>query len=126
MINETLFGIATRVSSADQQRWIQTLTRSWVDLRGRPPQRLETDLEWMSVIFGAGASPKTVKSLIYALPGASAEAANLPADVILIVDECALITPEGRILLDIITEIQLIGSLDTAFDQQLTAMSIAT
>jgi hypothetical protein len=125
MIDDHLFGISIRMSAAQQQRWIQILTRSWTSLRGRPPQRVEVDIEWMSVIFGAGASPKTVKSMIYALPEADVESATLPADVVLIVDRCAVITPEGRILLDLLTEMQLVGSLEISVDQRLRALTLA-
>ena len=122
----TLFGAPTRLDSATQQWWIQLLTKNWLALMGRPPHLLEADLNDMAPLFANGASPKNVKARIYALPEADAETQQLPREVVLIIDGCPLITPEGRILLDVLLDLQRTGAGEIDVDRQLFALATAT
>jgi hypothetical protein len=122
----TLFGAPTRLDSATQQWWIRLLTKNWMALMGRPPHLLEADLDHMAPLFANGASPKNVKARIYALPEADAETKLLPREVVLIIDGCALVTPEGRILLDVLLDMQHAGGEEIDVNRQLSALATAT
>jgi hypothetical protein len=122
----TLFGAPTRFDSVTQEWWIRLLTKNWVALMGRPPHLLKADLDTMAPLFANGASPKNVKARVYALPKADAETRRLPREVVLIIDGCALVTPEGRILLDLLLDLQRTGEGEIDVDRQLSALTTAT
>lgn len=121
----TLFGAPTRLEPAMQQWWIRLLSKNWMALMGRPPQLLEADLEDMAPLFANSASPKNVRNRIYALPEADAETMRLPPEVVLIIDGCALVTPEGRILLEVLLDLQRTGEQEIDADRQLAALATA-
>jgi hypothetical protein len=98
MSPSTLFGAPTHIDSAKQQWWIRLLTKNWLALMGRPPHLLEADLEDIAALFANGASLKNLKARIYALPEADAETKQLPPQVVLIVDGCALVTPDDALV----------------------------
>ena len=126
MTPRTLFGAPTHLDSATQQWWIRLLTKNWLALMGRPPHLLEADLEDTAALFANGARLKNLKARIYALPEADAETQQLPREVVLIIDGCALITPEGRILLDVLLDLQRTGGEEIDVDRQLSALTTAT
>lgn len=126
MSRNTLFGAPTYFDPITRQRWIRMLSKNWLELIGWPPRLLESDLEELRPFFGNGASAKTIKPRIYALPEADPETRELPSEVALIVDGCALITPEGRILLEVLLDLQRIESAEVDLDRQLYALSTAT
>jgi hypothetical protein len=126
MSESTLFGAPTHMEPTTQQMWIRLLAKNWLALMGYPPRLLEADLEDMAPLFANGTSLKSLKARIYALPEADAETKKLPREVALIVDGCALITPEGRILLDVLQDLQHNGQRDIDVDRQLFALSTAT
>jgi hypothetical protein len=126
MSESTLFGAPTHLEPTTQERWIHLLTRNWLALMGRPPRLLEADLNAMAPFFANGASPKSLKTRIYALPEADIETKNaLPREVALIVDGCALITPEGRILLEVLLDLQRTGEHAIDVNRQIFALSTA-
>jgi len=122
----TLFDAPTRLDSATRQWWIRLLTKNWLALMGSPPHLLEADLDHMAPLFANGASPKNVKARIYALPEADTETQRLPQEVMLIIDGCALITPEGRILLDVLLDLQRTGEEEIDVDRQLSALATSS
>ena len=126
MIPLTLFGAPIRLNSATQQGWIRLITKNWLALMGRPPHLLEADLDDLAPLFANGASLKNLKARIYALPEADAETQQLPREVVLIIDGCALVTPEGRILLDVLLDLQRTGKETIDVDRQLSALTTAT
>lgn len=122
----TMFGAPTRLDSATQQWWIRLLTKNWLALMGRPPHSLEADLDDMAPLFANGARLKNLKARIYALPEADSETQRLPREVVLIIDGCAMVTPEGRILLDVLLDLQRTGEGEISVDRQLSALTTAT
>jgi hypothetical protein len=92
---------------------------------GSAPRSLEADLDNMAPLFANGASLKSLKARIYALPEADAESQSLPREVVLIIDGCALITPEGRILLAVFLDLQRTGQNEIDGNRQLSALAIA-
>lgn len=121
-----LFGAPTRLDPTAQQRWIRLLNRNWLALMGRPPGLLEADLDDMAPLFANGASPKNLKPRVYALPQADTETQQLPRETVLIVDGCALVTPEGRILLDVLLGLQRAGACEIDADRQLFALATSS
>ncbi|WP_155859337.1 hypothetical protein [Cellulomonas sp. KRMCY2] len=67
-----------------------------------------------------------MKERIYALPEADAESRSLPSEIVLVVDGCAVMTPEGRILLDLLKRLERDGLGDFGVEQRLEALSIAS
>lgn len=126
MNGSTLFGAPTNIEPAKQQTWIYLLTKSWLALMDRPLGLLQSDLNDMAPLFANGTGAKSIRSRIYTLPEADAETKALPRQAVLIVDNCALITPEGRILLDVLLDLQRIGRIEIGVEQQLFALSTAT
>jgi hypothetical protein len=126
MTPRTLFGAPTHLDSATQQWWIRLLTKNWRALMGRSPLRLEDDLDDLAPLFANGASLQNLKTRIYALPEADAQTQELPSEAVLIIDGCALVTPEGRILLDVLMDLQRTGGREIDVDRQLSALARAT
>lgn len=125
MSSQNLFGAPTSYDPVSLQRWIRLLLRAWHALVGRPPERLRTDLDELRSIFGNGASAKAIKMRVYELPEADAEMRTLPSEVALLVDDCALITPEGRILLEVLQGLQKGGTGEIDLGRQLAALTTA-
>lgn len=122
---ETLFGVPTHLDPAEQARFVRELNRNWHTLMGRPVLSLESDLEALSDIFGAGVSPRSLKKHVYALPDADTESLDLPGEVVVILDGCALITPEGRIMLDVLIDMRGTGAWQIDPATQLRALDMA-
>ena len=121
-----LFGAPTWFSPPECQRWIRVLSRTWFALMGRPPELLEDDLDAMAAVFGTGVRASTVKSRVYKLPPADEEASDLPSEVAVLLDGGALITPEGRILLDVLMQLQRTGAHEIDTATQLRALATAS
>lgn len=121
-----LFGAPTWFSSTECQRWIHLLSRMWLALMGRPPEHLADDLNSMAAVFGTGVSARTLKARVYELPPADEEATELPAEVAVLLDGGMLITPEGRILLDMLMQLQRTGAHEIDTAMQLRALSTTT
>lgn len=122
---ETLFGVSTRIEPAEQAQLVRVLSRNWQALMGRPVHSLSADLEDLSAVFGAGVSPRSLKKYVYALPDADAESLDLPGDVVVILDGCALITPEGRIMLDVLMDMRSTGTHQIDLNTQVRSLNIA-
>jgi hypothetical protein len=126
MSEATLFGVPTHLEPGSEAAWIRLLTKNWLALMGRPLRPLKVDLDDMAPLFANGTSLKNIKNRIYALPEADAETKALPQEVVLIIDGCALITPEGRILLDLLLDLQRAGQHEIDVDRQLFALTTAS
>jgi hypothetical protein len=126
MTPHKLFGIPTRLDSAKRHFLVRLLTKNWEVLMGRPLHSLEADLDDMAPLFANGASLQNLRTRVYALPEADTETRQLPREVALIIDGCMLITPEGRILLDVLLDLQRTDSEEISVDRQLSALTIAT
>ncbi|AXH96627.1 hypothetical protein [Ornithinimicrobium avium] len=123
---DELFGAPTWFPPLECQRWIRVLSRTWFALMGRPPELLEDDLDAMAAVFGTGVSARTLKARVYKLPAADEETTELPGQVAVLLDGSALITPEGRILLDVLMQLQRTGATEIDTASQLRALSVAT
>lgn len=121
-----LFGAPTWFSSLECQRWIRVLSRTWFALMGRPPELLEDDLDAMAAVFGTGVSARALKARVYKLPPADEETTELPGEVAVLLDGGTLITPEGRILLDVLMQLQRTDAHEIDTATQLRALSTAT
>lgn len=121
-----LFGAPTWFSPMECQNWIGVLSRTWFALMDRPPALLEDDLNAMAAVFGTGVSARTLKARVYKLPPADEETAALPGEVAVLLDGGALITPEGRILLDVLMQLRRTGAQEIDSETQLRALSTAT
>jgi hypothetical protein len=126
MSQSTLFGAPTRLDSSALQWWIRLLTKNWQALMGRPPYLLQEDLSDLAPLFGNGARVGAIKARIYSLPEADSETRQLAQEVVLIIDGCAVITPEGRILLEVLLDMQRTGQEEIGVERQLSALSTAT
>jgi hypothetical protein len=124
-MNHSLFGAPLILDVVTIDKWIATLSRAWVALTGNPPGELEADLRTLAQVFGSGARAKVIKERVYALPTASHEDRAVPSDALVIIDGSALITPEGRILLEVLANLQRRGATTIDTDQQVTALSHA-
>jgi hypothetical protein len=102
--------------------WNRILHRSWAGLVGRPPADLSDDLEALTPFFATGVKVKAIKDRLSQLPPADQETGRLPAEVLMAVDGCALITPEGRILLDVLTTLARVDSNVIDTELQLSAL----
>lgn len=125
MISSELFGAPTRLSLLECQRWILLLSRAWFAQMDRPLGPLEDDLEAMVTVFGTGVSARTLKTRVYKLPPADRETAQLPEEVAIQLEGVALITPEGRILLDVMIQLQRTGSTEIDNETHLRALVAA-
>lgn len=118
-----LFGAPTQIDSVTQSRWRGVLARNWIALMGRPTSVLQQDLNAMSDVFSTGVSARSLRQRLYSLPEAEADSRALPSQIVLIVDGCALITPEGRIFLEVLSDMQRFGRTVIDTEQQLFALS---
>lgn len=125
MTEDSLFGGPTTFEPVIRDRWLQILTRSWIQLMGRPPGSLADDLEELTPYFGTGARSKTIRDRVYSLPPADQEIFTLPLRLLLIVDGCALITPEGRIMLDVLLNLQRTGGREIGIEVRCHALEVA-
>lgn len=121
-----LFGVPTHLDPVTHQRLIRILSGSWLALMGRPPLLLESDLDDLGPLFANGAKAKNLKDRIYSLPEADPETKQSPGEIAIIIDGCALITPEGRILLEVLLDLDRLGQREIDSDRQIAALSTAT
>lgn len=118
----TLFGVPLFLPSDSRDSWSRILIRSWTALMGRGVGNLSHDLELMAPLFATGTKAKALKDRLSALVPADDHTARLPDEVLMTVDGCALITPEGRILLDVLLKLQRIESNVIDTELQISAL----
>ncbi|MFG1975519.1 hypothetical protein ACGFJC_39830 [Nonomuraea fuscirosea] len=124
-MSNTLFGAPLALDAATLEQWVRILSRSWIALMGDPPGDLEADLSALAPVFASGAKPRVLKEKVYSLPVANAEDRLLPADALAPIDGGSLITPEGRILLDVLLDLQRSGHTAIDVSQQVRALQTA-
>lgn len=118
MTTPDLFGGPTIFESATLHEWALLLTRHWASLMGRPPADLVGDLQALAPLFASGGSAKGVKERVHELAQVEASAEDLPRSLVLVIDGSSLITPEGRILLELLMELQRSGRRELTIEQQ--------
>lgn len=118
----TLFGVPLFLPSDSRDAWSRILIRSWTALMDRGVGELSHDLDLMAPLFATGAKVKALKDRIAVFAPADDHTARLPDEVLMTVDGCALITPEGRILLDVLLKLQRIESNVIDTELQVSAL----
>lgn len=125
MSTESLFGTPLVIEPMTRDAWIAILFRDWTTQMGRQPGPLVDDLENLASLFGAGASPKAIRDRVHVLPPADDHSHDLPRAASLLIDGCAVVTPEGRIMLDVLLQLQQTASSRIDTGQQVWALSMA-
>lgn len=126
MTANTLFTAPVDLDLDSQREWIHLLAERWTATVGRPPGFLDDDLELLSPIYSHNTSPRTIRERIYSMPEIGVDDPQFPSEAVLVVDNCAMITPEGRILLHILTEIRRLGLTHIDTDRRIWALSKAS
>lgn len=103
----TLFGAPLGYTPDTLTRWILTLTRTWIAFASREPGDLQDDLDALRPYFGTGANAKALRAALAAMPEVDDPDALLSDDLALHFGDRALITPEGRVLLDVLHAVSL-------------------
>ena len=124
MIPATLFGAPLGYEPDTLAKWVAVLEGCWVDLAGRQPAALPGDLELLRPFYSAGANARVLRAKLTALP-ARTPAIDLPAELALEFDGRRLITPEGRVLLDVLVDLQARGAWVVTESQALWAHAAA-
>lgn len=125
MTSDSLFGIPVDLDPVHLHQWRLELSDYWHRLAGRRPSDLVLDLELLRPIFGSGTSPKTIKNHIYLLPELEPASSPLLTAAVMIVDGCAVITPEGRILLEVLCNLDESGGTSISHEAQVDALDTA-
>lgn len=106
MTLNTLFGAPLGYSSDTLNRWVRLLESCWSDFARRTAGELKEDLELLRPLFGTGANAKSLRATLAALPPRDESRLALPAELALAFEDRALITPEGRVLLEVLQRLQ--------------------
>lgn len=108
----SLFGAPVQFTTEQRDRWTHQLEVLWRALAGAAPGALSEDLPTLLKYFGTGVKIRALRDVTEQLPDFAAFA-DLPVETVLQADGAAVITPEGRILLDLLLECRRsdVGSL---------------
>ncbi len=100
---ESLFGVPTGLSPTEASAIVDSLNRAWFDLFARVPGGLNADLQLLKRYFHPIAQGARLRKLIAGVPETAKERVPLPDLLFFRIDpQRGLITPEGRIVLDIL------------------------
>jgi hypothetical protein len=102
-IPDSLFGVPLAMRRADAEQLVAALGAKWQSQMRHPPRTLERDLELLKVIFNPTARGSTVRRIVVDLPQDSEVRSRfLRPPLVLGSGEARAITPEGRIVLEIV------------------------
>jgi hypothetical protein len=124
MSASTLFGAPLGYDTQVREQWISDLERVWQMFAGRPIATLDQDLAELAKVF-TGVSGRTLRAIVADLPEADARLRDLPEAVALQADGRILITPEGRILLDVLAQLKADDLNVIERDRQARALAVA-
>lgn len=94
----TFFGLSRVLEESQRLALEDFLVMAWTKQYGRAPGSLSADLDRLSWIFGADATPKRLREMITSLPQLETHPPALPPALWVIVDDRrGLLTPEGRV-----------------------------
>lgn len=100
---DSLFGVPLALRRADADQLVAALTALWEQHAGRPPDGLDRDLESFEGLFRPTARGATLRRLVVGLGQSSAPTSRfLRPPLILGSAEAQTITPEGRIVLELL------------------------
>jgi hypothetical protein len=98
---DTLFGAPVVFDTHTLWVWREALERLWLGFANQAPGELPDDLARAERVFGAGASPKVLRASLDGLdPDLRFD--FLPPQVAFDISGVQLITPEGRLLLEVL------------------------
>jgi hypothetical protein len=122
----TLFGAPLGYSRDGLFLWIRGLEEAWSAFAaGRAPADLDADLDRTREVFAHGATGKRLRDAVARLPAVE-NPFEFPPEICLNVDGSWLITPEGRILLDVLYQLRRTSSNAIEPPAQIRALSRAT
>lgn len=124
MTAATLFGAPLGYEAGSRDRWISVLETTWLAFAHDPPGALDTDLDRLRPLYATGASAKGLRTTFATLEAISVDV-DLPQEVALRFEDRTLITPEGRVLLEVLTGMRTNGSFVITETQALWANSTA-
>jgi hypothetical protein len=105
----TLFGAPLGYTPDSLNRWIRQLEKCWIAFAQRATGDLTSDLEQLRPLYGTGANAQSLRGTMSELAPHCDPDPALPADLALTFEDRALITPEGRVLLEILQSLQRSG-----------------
>lgn len=125
MSTTTLFGAPLGYTAMTLSAWIEALEQRWLDFSaGVNPSELSSDLSKLRPIFGHGAVGSRLRTAFSQLHE-HASGVDLPSEVILTSGGLDLITPEGRILLDVLYRLRTRGQFVIDVDMQARSLALA-
>lgn len=120
----TLFGAPLGFTPTGLQEWVDSLTSCWRAYAGQGPQSLSGDLNILKTIYAHGASAAKLRTTFAELPDDALQM-DLPSEVALSAEGRQLITPEGRILLDVLIRLRRTDDHVIGPDEQVRALALA-
>jgi hypothetical protein len=120
----TLFGAPLGYAPAVLDLWIADLQRAWTAFAGAPPGSLDDDLAALAKVF-AGTSGRALRTVVTDLPDADERLLILPESILMQAEGRVLITPEGRILLDVLEDLRANHREVIDAERQTRALAIA-
>lgn len=126
MTPATLFAAPLGYTPSSLEQWITDLEETWLAFSRTSPSDVRSDLQRMSRVFGAGTSARALRRHVGDLGRVDARVLRLPERVALPIGDRALITPEGRILLDVLLQLRRAGGEVVDQDAVVDALDLAT
>lgn len=125
MTATTLFGAPLGYTQDTLARWIRHLEQCWTAFATRGPGELHDDLESLRPFFATGANAKSLRATMAGLPPTRDLDLVRTTDLTLPFEDRALITPEGRVLLDVLHALRDTDEYVISDDRVLWAHHIA-
>jgi hypothetical protein len=122
MTSVTLFGAPLGYTADSREQWIGSLERAWRAFSGKRSGNLSDDLELLRGVFAMGASGRSLRAALDELDPESSDSFELPSMAVMRLDGRALITPEGRVLLETLK--QLPGGQDVVIADYLAVEAL--
>lgn len=120
----TLFGAPLGYTASSLSDWIAALEDCWRSFAAANTGALSTDLARLKRIYGHGSTAALLRSAFAELPD-RALGIDLPSELALQSDGLRLITPEGRILLDVLRRLRRQDTFVIDAEAQIGALTIA-
>ena len=125
MATSTLFGAPLGYSESSLFRWIAALESLWESFAKTSSATVNKDLVLLGRAFNTGIAPKALRPLVAGIGEQDFDAGFLPSEVCLDLDGTFLITPEGRVLLEVLKMLQVRGKWVISPEEQMEAMGLA-
>lgn len=106
MIGSTIFGAPLGYTEDSLRSWVADLTELWLAFAKRGPGDLQADLELLRPVFGSGSTGKALRGALASLAPIKNRVQGWPEQVAIGSDGDFLMTPEGRVLLEVLTQLR--------------------